>query len=483
MRISVVFSVFATLVLVLSACGAESTPVSTQDVSLIQTQAAQTVVVDLTQNAPPPATQAPPSTAVTEEIPTQEPPPGPTPDPNIPVALLPVPAPGEPGATAAYNTLIYGGPGEDYVVYGSFVGGQTAKVVGKSEDSLWWAVSVPVAPDGNGWVDAGWVIVSNVDGVPVLPTPPVPATTEILPPGPDDPQATTLANVYVRSGPATNFPAYGIAKTGATGRVIGKSEDGQWWVVRINPEKVGVGHGWMMAQYMSAKNVTDVQTITTPESAETSPPPTPSSDAPSGTALEPVNVRSGPGTNYPVLVVAPAGASGEITGKSTDGQWWQVKISTQYSPTGFGWVSAGFGYTQNTENVPVVEAPPPPPVVEPTPSAVTGTGCSLVSQTPSDGTVLKPGAAFETTWVIKNSGTDKWDQDEYDIAYVGAVDNTALHTGPDRFDLEATIDPGWTYTFWLDMLAPIDPGIYGELWQITLGNQSVCQFYIYIEVR
>jgi hypothetical protein len=80
--------------IILSACAAPATPVPapTQDVAAIQTQAAQTVVADLTQNAPPPATQAPAPTAA----PTQAPPPGPTPDPNIPVAIVPTPAPGEP---------------------------------------------------------------------------------------------------------------------------------------------------------------------------------------------------------------------------------------------------------------------------------------------------------------------------------------------------------------------------------------------------
>jgi hypothetical protein len=33
------------------------------------------------------------------------------------------------------------------------------------------------------------------------------------------------------------------------------------------------------------------------------------------------------------------------------------------------------------------------------------------------------------------------------------------------------------------MIAPFDPGVYGELWQVILGNQPVCQFYVYIEVR
>jgi hypothetical protein len=264
--------------------------------------------------------------------------------------------------------------------------------------------------------------------------------------------------------------------------VIGKSEDGQWWTIRLNPKNVGAGYGWIMAQYTSAKNVEEVPTIQSPTASKSSPPPTPAPGAPSGTALEPVNVRSGPGTNYPVLVVAPAGASSEVTGKSADSKWWQVKISTEYSPTGLGWVSAGYGYGQNLENVPVVEAPPSPPTVQPTPPAGGLTGCQLIGQNPADGTVFKPGTQFNTTWVLKNSGPATWDEIEYDILYVGAVDNVALHTGPDRYDLTITMDPGWTYTFWVPMLAPYDAGTYGELWQIASGKRAVCQFWVYINV-
>ena len=345
---------------------------------MIQTQAAQTVVADITASAPQPTTALPP-------------PPGPTPNPDIPVAVVPTPAPGEPAAFANYNTTINSGPGTNYIVYTLLLTGRTAKIVGKSEDSQWWAVSVPVAPTGSGWVSASWVTASNADSVPVLPAPPVPPTTEPIPPGPDDPQATALINLYVRSGPGLNFPAYGVALAGDTGMVIGKSEDGQWWVVRINPQKVGMGYGWVPVPLTLASNVESVQTIKNPIASTVIPPSSPAAGVPSATAVEYVNVRTGPGTNYPVLGVAQPGASAEVSGKSADSAWWQVKIPTQYSSSGFGWISASFVITQNTQNVPVVAAPPPPPAVPATPPPPSGTGCSLASQSPADGTQFAPG--------------------------------------------------------------------------------------------
>src|SRR3990172_8214089 len=159
-KTTLVFSLAMTAVLLLSACGGGATPAPTQDVSSIQTQAAQDVITQMTLSAPPPPA---PTVAPTEA----PPPPGPTPHPNIPVAVVPTPETGEPAAIANYNTTVYSGPGTDYVVYGAFLGKPTAVVVGKSEDGLWWAISVPVAPTGAGWVDAGWVTVSNADSVPV----------------------------------------------------------------------------------------------------------------------------------------------------------------------------------------------------------------------------------------------------------------------------------------------------------------------------
>jgi uncharacterized protein YraI len=372
------------------------------------------------------------------------------------------------------------GPGTDYVVYGGMLGGQTAVVTGKSEDGAWWAINVPVAPNSVGWVNGEFVTVKNADNVPVLPTPPVPPTTDMVPPGPSDPQVTALANTYVRSGPATNYPAYGIAPNGSTGRVIGKSEDGQWWAVRLDPTKVGAGYGWVSAQYVQASNTSGVQTIENPESHPTVSPEPPPSGAPVGTATDYLNVRTGPGTNYPILGVAPPGASSEITGKSSDGAWWQVKVPTQYSSTGNGWVSASYVTTSNTGSVPVVEAPPAPPVSS-TPPPATG-GCAVASQSPADGTSISVGMPFTTTWVLQNTSGSKWSDGEVDLRYVGAANNVQMHSGSDLYDLSSSVQPGATYNFSVDMIAPFNAGVFGELWEVGQGSKVICQFYVYINV-
>jgi hypothetical protein len=69
-----------------------------------------------------------------------------------------------------------------------------------------------------------------------------------------------------------------------------------------------------------------------------------------------VNVRTGPGTNYPILGVAPQGATGEIVGVSEDGQWWVAHVPT--APNEQGWVATAYVEATNAQDVPVIPAPP-----------------------------------------------------------------------------------------------------------------------------
>jgi uncharacterized protein YraI len=384
--------------------------------------------------------------------------------------------------TAAYNTSIRSGPGTNYPVYGAFLGGATAIAVGVSTDGQWYAISVPVAPGGTGWVSGSYVLPENVGGLAVLPSPPVPPTLELVPPEPGDPQATALVEVYIRTGPGTDYPAYGIAVTGATARVIGKSEDGEWLVVRLDPDVVGAGYGWVAADYTQASNIDAVQVVAAPDA----PPPVviepPPAGVPTATAIDYVNLRTGPGTNYTIVGVASPGATGEVSGKSQDGFWWQVKIPVEAVAAGVAWVSADWVTTSGTENVPVVEAPPPPPTeVETTPPPATS--CVLVSQDPADGTTFPPSTGFGMTWVLQNTSSQAWNQGEVDLVYLGAIAGQRLHQNWDVYDITTTVQPGENYTVSGGMITPPNPGQYGEAWALQQGNQNLCTFWVIVNVE
>ena len=446
------------------------------------------LLISLLAACGPAATAVPPTAVPATAVPSTEVPAAatPVPDPayyeNEPVAVIPTGEPGQPMVTAAYNTAIFSGPGTNYVVYGAFLGSATAIAVGVSADSQWYAISVPVAPGGTGWVSALYSLPQNTGGLPVLAAPPVPTSVDLVPPAAGDPQATALVNVYIRTGPGQNYPAYGIAPTGSTARVIGKSEDGLWWVVRLDPAKVGAGYGWVEAAYTQASNTEAVTVIATPEAPPAVVVPPPPAGAATATALDYVNLRSGPGTNYLIYGVAAPGATGEVTGKSSDGMWWQVKIPTEYVASGAAWVAAQWVTTANTENVPVVEAPPAPPSdISPTPPPANQ--CVLVSQDPADNTAFSPNTGFSMTWVLQNTSATTWPGATTNLVFLGAMNGIRLHQNGDRYGISQDVNPGANYTVSGPMIAPSQPGQYGEAWSLQDGNNTWCTFWVIINVN
>ena len=86
-------------------------------------------------------------------------------------------------------------------------------------------------------------------------------------------------------------------------------------------------------------------------------PPAPGEGVPMATALEPLNVWAGPGKEYGSYGTAPIGATAEIIGKSADGKYWVIQISTEIAPDGRGWVIATYVQAENADGVSVIEAP------------------------------------------------------------------------------------------------------------------------------
>ena len=108
----------------------------------------------------------------------------------------------------------------------------------------------------------------------------------------------------------------------------------------------------------------------------------PAANTPLVTATTNLNVRTGPGTNYPYTGALFAGQSAEIIGRNQDGSWWQIAFPG--APEGKGWVSAAsqFSTAHNTDGIPIAQAPPPP-TDTPTPIPPTDTPTPTPSATPT----------------------------------------------------------------------------------------------------
>jgi len=198
-----------------------------------------------------------------------------------------------------------------------------------------------------------------------------PPPTQPLPPPPEgSATVTTITYVNVRSGPSLDYPIYFVAPPYSTGQAIGISEDGAWYMIALPTSVSGIGSGWISALYVIPANTEGLPVMAAP-----APPPSvehPPSDGSSATVtnFEPLNVRSGPSTAYPIYGVAPVGSTAPVLGISEDGQWYVVAISTESSPDGTGWVNYAYVVLNNPSGaaIPVIPNPdeevpvaPPPP--------------------------------------------------------------------------------------------------------------------------
>lgn len=120
--------------------------------------------------------------------------------------------------------------------------------------------------------------------------------------------------------------------------------------------------------------------------------PTTQPGLPTMTALVSLNVRTGPGTNYPVVGAFSAGQVATIVGKSQDGNWWKVQC-----PAGVGnecWASARPQYTSSVgaEGVQVAAAP-----LAPTQPPIQVTATSALAQVTATSAANSGGAAPTAT--------------------------------------------------------------------------------------
>jgi hypothetical protein len=127
-------------------------------------------------------------------------------------------------------------------------------------------------------------------------------------------------------------------------------------------------------------------------------------------------------------------------------------------------------------------APPAPPATI-TPQPPTSATCQLVSQTPPDNSALVANTAYPFTWVIKNTGTTKWDQSEYDIIFVSSTSGSSMYEGSGVYDLPSTVNPGQTVTISGTGTTPSTTGSYTENWAVAQGKNPVCPFNVVIQVK
>ncbi|GMQ78617.1 MAG: hypothetical protein BMS9Abin02_1140 [Anaerolineae bacterium] len=128
-------------------------------------------------------------------------------------------------------------------------------------------------------------------------------------------------------------------------------------------------------------------------------PPTPEAGDPTAivTSRAGVNVRTGPGVEYPVIGIAPFGTTTEVVGVSSDGTWWVVNIPG--APGNYGWVSDEYVSVENVDNVLIIPSPPTPtPVATPTATATPAPDIIFTASR----TTINAGEMATLSWSVEN---------------------------------------------------------------------------------
>ena len=136
--------------------------------------------------------------------------------------------------------------------------------------------------------------------------------------------------------------------------------------------------------------------------------PEPGPAAPQAVPNGNMNMRGGPGTNYPVVGSATGGTSYEITGKNEDGSWYEICCTGEDK----GWLSAGLVAVEgDTDAIALAEDIPEPP---PTPTPAPTTAASATTPPSSGGGSGSPRGVL--LYSVANMDAQKWELHEYNFA-------------------------------------------------------------------
>ncbi|HSB89380.1 MAG TPA: NBR1-Ig-like domain-containing protein [Anaerolineales bacterium] len=124
----------------------------------------------------------------------------------------------------------------------------------------------------------------------------------------------------------------------------------------------------------------------------------------------------------------------------------------------------------------------PPASPTPAPSATNTPGCTDISTFVSDVTIpdntsKSPGAAFEKTWRLRNTGSCTW-TGEYDIVFIDGN----IMGGPSSAPLPGTIAPGSTVDVSVDLVAPAGNGTHKGNWRLRNDKGVLFGVTFYVQI-
>jgi uncharacterized protein YgiM (DUF1202 family) len=211
-------------------------------------------------------------------------------------------------AVVAIQANLRQGPGTEFPVVGTVNPGDRVAIVGRNDAGDWYKL------DSGAWI-FGELLETTPD-VPIAG--PEPELTSVT--------ATVNADANLRSGPGTEFDIVDGVKFGSQVTIVGRTEDGQWYLLDNN--------SWLYSSLIDEAVPVPVVSATG-ERITPTPAPTPTSEATAeaeatveattgAVANAPANLREGPGIDFPVVGTAQQGEALTIVGRNEAGDWYQL---------------------------------------------------------------------------------------------------------------------------------------------------------------
>jgi uncharacterized protein YraI len=223
--------------------------------------------------------------------------------------------------------------------------------------------------------------------------------TEALPPALPVLNSTVVITANLRAGPSIEFAVVGQASPGQPVGVAAVSVDGAWylltngaWIsvplVANPPANPPVANEGLIASVQATATAVANVVITEPEAATPEPPapillptPTPAPPLAPPSVTVNANLRSGPGTDFPIIGGTIAGQTINIVARSEAGDWFLLDNG--------GWVASFLvANPPNIVDVPVFDPNAPAPQPEPTPTIETPPVTAPATLTPTTPLVL-----------------------------------------------------------------------------------------------
>ena len=372
-------------------------------------------------------------------------------------------APGDLFKTTA-NLNMRSGPGTSYSAVAVLPNGTMGEVTGYpvfANGYTWYPVTV--GGYGSGWAageyfDHVWpsatptstetpTIAPSATRTPTQgPPPPTSTSTPTSPPAtripgeflPGDTVQTT-ARVNFRSGPGTNYSVVAVASSGTLATITGSpvaSGSYLWYPMEIT----GVGSGWIASNYLS------LVAMGNPEPTKT---PTPLGGIGIGETVYTtanLNIRTGPGTGYSPIGVAPKGTAAVVTGSA-------IKVGSTYwfpldvSGLGAGWASGSYLSTSPTVQGPQLPDSSDPDDERPAENTPVVTPVATSTPTPTLAPAETPTVVDFITATSTPEATEPAEQiDVSGPQYVAASQDVAMAAEPGETPAEEpTAEPGPTW--------------------------------------